>query len=505
MLTRTFAALVATLLGATLAVAVPATAVAPAPTGDRAGSGTGPGVVPARAARGLRVVVSRPAAAASQVRVTVTGPRQGGKAFRKVVRRTTTWANVKPGRYRVTARTIRLHDQRVVPRVSRTTVVVPRNRARRSATVTYRAPSFCARTGSRLHAWGDNSQGQLGTASGGYSTRPVANRWLRGAKAVVGTRLSTHALCADGTVWSWGHNGQGQLGVGDTKRRHWPVRVPGLTGVTALAAGTDAVYALRRDGSVWAWGSGRYGQLGNDRAGFGYFSARPVRVQSGPMAVKQVVAGGYTAYALTESGAVLVWGNGETGQRGNGTHGVTTPVPVVASAAGLAPGKEIAAGWCTLYVLNHGAEAYAWGCNNQGEIPGLAAASTSSPRLFAGAVSHVRAGRSAGFHNVGGAWQSWGSGRHHDTGRDTGGTVSGIGNIPTLPIGAGFASAGYGGVALSGGQVYAWGDHGRGQVGDGTPATGPSATAGRLPVALPGLTSASAVGAGGLNGYAIVH
>ena len=87
------------------------------------------------------------------------------------------------------------------------------------------------------------------------------------------------ALLAEGTVLSWGENSWGQLGIASatgpdscyaayaaaseysvpcsTK----PISVNGLNGVTAIAAGAQHGLALLSDGAVMAWGDNETGQL----------------------------------------------------------------------------------------------------------------------------------------------------------------------------------------------------------------------------------------------------
>lgn len=483
------------------AQATPVTAVAP--------SAAPPTVLPVanqpakKKAKGLRVRVVRPAEARTMVKVVVRGPRQkrNGKKFRKVIRSTKTWKKLKPGRYRITAVRIGLYDQTVTAHVTRKKVRIPRSRARRTVTVTYRRPIFCSAGGTRLHGWGDNVQGQLGTGFGGLSARPVANPWIRGAKAVTGSRSSTYALCANGTVWAWGSNAMGELGFGRSGSRRWPVRVRGLTGVVSIAAAVNTGFALRSDGSVWAWGNGRYGQLGNGTAGFGVKSTSPVRVHlpAGRRAV-QLVAGGHTAWALLDDGRVMAWGNGGVGQAGIGSSQESIATPVASSLTGV---SQIAAGRETLYAIASG-ELWGWGNNGQGQIQNGASLVRTSPLLIIGA-SRVWAGRAAVFRSAGGAVSSWGSGRHHDTTRDTGGNLAGIAGIqvpfPHAEI-EDLVSKGHGGYILRNGRAWGWGAHDRGQAGTGAPLTGASASQGLLVGQIP-LTGVRAIGAGELNGYAI--
>jgi alpha-tubulin suppressor-like RCC1 family protein len=80
-----------------------------------------------------------------------------------------------------------------------------------------------------------------------------------------------------GVVWAWGQNTNGQLGTGNTTRMLTPTKVKGLPeGIVSVTAGASHSAALTSGGSVWTWGKNSHGQLGN---GSTLDSAVPVAVQ----------------------------------------------------------------------------------------------------------------------------------------------------------------------------------------------------------------------------------
>jgi len=97
-----------------------------------------------------------------------------------------------------------------------------------------------------------------------------------------------------------------------------------------IALGYDVDYYLDSTGHVWAWGNGTSGELGNGTTGTQlnpsgsvnpvYGSTVPVKV-SNLSNIVSIAAGGYTCYALDSSGHVWAWGFGDSGQLGNGTKG----------------------------------------------------------------------------------------------------------------------------------------------------------------------------------------
>ena len=117
-----------------------------------------------------------------------------------------------------------------------------------------------------LWAWGQNTNGQLGTGAASIDQPTPAQ---------VGTDTSwrslalgsahTLALRQDGTLWSWGYNYFGQLGLGSTTDQSSPQPVGSATWQT-IAAGYGHTLGLLPDGSLWTWGFNNYGQLGRNTA-----------------------------------------------------------------------------------------------------------------------------------------------------------------------------------------------------------------------------------------------
>jgi alpha-tubulin suppressor-like RCC1 family protein len=381
----------------------------------------------------------------------------------------------------------------------------PANRNLRTSRVIYVRPAFCAYNGSTAYAWGEGDHGRLGTTSSTDRLAPAPVTRLRGVTAMTGGLRTSYALCGDGTVWSWGFNHKGELGTGRTGDRAYPVKVAGLRNITSVVARREGAMALRSDGTVWAWGSGQYGQLGNAAAFSSTTTATtPVQV-SLPMRAIAIAAGGYNGYALLEDQTVRAWGVRGVGQLGNPAALSDTSTPV--AVQGLTGITEIAAGHATAYARRVDGAVWAWGYGNQGEIGDTFLVHRTTPVqvVLPGAATSIGASNAAGYAIVGASVYSWGSGRHGDVGFDNGGNPqpTPVSNV-TLSGVVKIVGAGYGAYALtSTGRVWAWGDHGSGQVGNGAPPTGPAATDGiETPVEL-GLTGVSGVGAGNVNGYAV--
>jgi alpha-tubulin suppressor-like RCC1 family protein len=222
---------------------------------------------------------------------------------------------------------------------------------------------------------------------------------------------------ADGTVWTWGINSNYELGYASTAVVTTPHQVPGLSGITQLAlSGEGNGYAVGPGGTLWAWGDNSHGQLGN---GTTTPSVTPVLVP-GLSGITQVAAGDFYALALGSDGSVWAWGNNAEGSLGDGTttdrwipqrsqylSGITQVVAVVAS-----------------YAVRSDGTLFSWGLNNAGQL---------------------------------------GNGT-------TGGFTTSPAPVPGLPGVTQVASSGLSVLAVDNlaERLWAWGDNGSGELGDGT-------------------------------------
>ena len=137
--------------------------------------------------------------------------------------------------------------------------------------------------------------------------------------AVACTAGSEHtcALTAAGGVKCWGGQQQGCLGT-QTIGGPIPTDVVGLqSGVVDICAESNNTCALMEDGGVKCWGDNLYGQLGNGSMGGGHAEIPGDVIGLGGKAV-QVECGMQFACALLEDGKIMCWGNGGSGQLGNG-------------------------------------------------------------------------------------------------------------------------------------------------------------------------------------------
>ena len=203
-----------------------------------------------------------------------------------------------------------------------------------------------------------NAQGQLGSGTFGGQAQPAKISGVSAVRAIAAGAQSTHALTADGQIYSWGNNSSAQLGTGTADSSASPVRTlaPGSARYTAVVAAATHVAALASDGGLWVWGGNRFGQLGNGNIAVAS-DGTPKRVSFPDGSTARVTAvrlGFSSTLALREDGTVWLWG--ETRQGG-------TPTYSPQQMSGLPKIVAIAASGYSYSALGVDGSLWAWGRN----------------------------------------------------------------------------------------------------------------------------------------------
>jgi alpha-tubulin suppressor-like RCC1 family protein len=371
--------------------------------------------------------------------------------------------------------------------------------------------------GGQVRCWGWNNFGQLGngiTPLGNMTSperphiaNPTTVQGLSGAVAITSASGTGHvcALTADRRVQCWGHNGLGQRGDGRHVHLAVPSTVPGLSDVTVVTGGADHTCAIIAGGRVRCWGYNNEGQLGD-----GTTTARPtpVAVQladdvhvprpaqvAGVAGAAMVVAGSSHSCAVVESGRVRCWGSNSRSQLGNGTNASSaSPVEV----RGLSGVTAIAAGGDHTCAVA-GGQLSCWGWNGFGQLGDGTVNDRSSPVAIKdlSGVTAVAAGRQHTCAIVpGGEVRCWGhnfvGGPLGVRGGSQGGALAHLTPVAVQGLTGATAIAVRGGhtCVIKGGQVWCWGFGTSGQMGTAKPSAGPT------PVPAEGVAEVTAVAAG---------
>lgn len=109
-----------------------------------------------------------------------------------------------------------------------------------------------------------------------------------------------------------------------------------------VATGDSHGIWLKTDGTVWVWGGNSQGQLGTG----GDDESEPVQVP-GLRGIRDIAAGDFFSAAVKDDGTLWTWGDNDDGQLGNGTQAPSSAPVRVASLDGVvavsAGGRHVAA------------------------------------------------------------------------------------------------------------------------------------------------------------------
>ena len=184
----------------------------------------------------------------------------------------------------------------------------------------------------------------------------------------------TLILRKDGTVWATGYNNKGQLGDGTTKTTNKFHKVKGENGVgylqniVQIAAENNTSHALTADGSVYSYGYNYYGQFGNNTTTDENANPYPVKMQKVSNII-QITAGEQHISMLDADGSVWSTGYNGYGQFGIGTADTYNVLPTQmkdTKGSILYGVKEIASGTYHTALIKEDNTAWSVGYNGGG-------------------------------------------------------------------------------------------------------------------------------------------
>jgi alpha-tubulin suppressor-like RCC1 family protein len=162
--------------------------------------------------------------------------------------------------------------------------------------------SLALRSDGTVWAWGNNAHGQLGNGTTTNSQWAIQVSSLSNIVAIAEGSGFSLAVSATGTVYSWGQNSNGQLGNNSTTDSHTPVTVSSLSSqdIVSVSAGSSSSMAMNAVGQVWDWGLNSTGQLGNGSTTDSHVPVQVISVGDGAAAIE---AGGSTSFIIGQPSA----------------------------------------------------------------------------------------------------------------------------------------------------------------------------------------------------------
>ena len=232
------------------------------------------------------------------------------------------------------------------------------------------------KTDGTLWTWGRNNQGQLGNGTTTNNPSPVqiaGTTW----KQVSAGFESMGAIKTDGTLWTWGINEWPNvtLGVGDSTNRSSPTQVSGTTW-KQISMGRRSAAAIKTDGTLWCWGDRGDGGVGDGViSGFVSMSS-PIQTTAGGTNWKQVSVGVNNVSAIKTDGTLWTWGNGASGQNGDGTATTrSTPIQIPGTTW-----KQIdKSSYYKSAAIKTDGTLWTWGANPYGDLGDNTTTDRSSP------------------------------------------------------------------------------------------------------------------------------
>jgi len=238
-----------------------------------------------------------------------------------------------------------------------------------------------------------------------------------------------------------------------------------------VSAGGSHCVLLAADGTLRTWGNNSSGQLGD-----GTTMQRASASQPGSGAsYAQVAAGGIHTLALRADGTLWAWGDNYYGQLGTGTtDDASTPTQVGTGT----DWKQVAAGYAYSLAVRADGTLWAWGDNSNGQLgDGSAASYSTTPHQVGNATNWLQV-TAGDYHTLAlradGTLWAWGNNGYGQLGNGTTDDASEPGQIGTGTNWRSVVAKGVHSLALqTTGTLWAWGNNDFGQLGDGTATSQP--------------------------------
>lgn len=318
----------------------------------------------------------------------------------------------------------------------------------------------------QIWGWGDNSYGRLGDGvrnTNLYRSSPVqvtvSGNWANWSLGSIATQ-------SNGTLWVWGRNNNGALGINQSYSGTFyenPVQLDAATnwGTSANMISTGYAvgkFAIKTTGTLWSWGAATQGITGQNNTNS---ISSPVQIGTNSNWAQVACSGFRNAGAITTSGSLYMWGQGNYGGNGD-SFGVerSSPVQISGTWSFVSPGYRCAA------ALKSDNTLWTWGHNGYGQLGDVSLTHRSSPAQVAGSWLKISMSNQhcLGIKTGGTLW-SWGFGQYGRLGANNYINRSSPTQVGVLTTWTDVKAMRNYSAAISDGKFFAWGNNSQGQLG----------------------------------------